>query len=165
LVIFFVLSVGENTFPNAVSFISGYSLEDLQKICYCSRQTPQDDCPYIWKRFGAALYFTAFLEDSPAMATFNFLKTGFLTQPVDFYIRPFMQSMYDEKHFPGTVILNFVPNHTNDFGFPSITFDGYYSVKNVTGIFSCLFSISLVENETKSDRNPVIFLSNTMEIL
>ena len=38
-------------------------------------------------------------------------------------------------------------------------------VKNVTGIFSCLFDGSLVwfENETKSDGNPIIFLANAME--
>ena len=37
-------------------------------------------------------------------------------------------------------------------------------VKNVTGIFSCLFKGSLVENNTKSDGNPIIFVANAMEI-
>ena len=37
-------------------------------------------------------------------------------------------------------------------------------VKNVTGIFSCRFEGSLVENETKSDGNVIIFLANVMEI-
>ena len=37
-------------------------------------------------------------------------------------------------------------------------------VKHVTGIFSCLFDGSGVENETKSDGNPIIFLVNAMEI-
>ena len=32
-------------------------------------------------------------------------------------------------------------------------------VKNVTRVFSCLFDGSLVENDTKSDGNPIIFLA------
>ena len=42
----------------------------------------------------------------------------------------------------------------------------FYPVKNVTRIFSCLSDGSLVwfENDTKSDRNPIIFLANPMEI-
>ena len=41
-----------------------------------------------------------------------------------------------------------------------------FPVKNVTGIFSCLFDGSLIENETqwKSNGNPIIFLANAMEI-
>ena len=40
-----------------------------------------------------------------------------------------------------------------------------YPVKNVIRISSCLFDGSLVENEIKSDENPIIFLANAMEIL
>ena len=39
-----------------------------------------------------------------------------------------------------------------------------YPVKNVTGIFSCLFDGSLVENDTKSDGKSIIFLGNAMKI-
>jgi len=34
----------------------------------------------------------------------------------------------------------------------------------MTLIFSCPFDDSLVENETKSDENPIIFLANAMEM-
>ena len=37
-------------------------------------------------------------------------------------------------------------------------------VKNVIWILSCVFDGSLVENETKYDGNPIIFLANAMEI-
>jgi len=37
-------------------------------------------------------------------------------------------------------------------------------VKTVTRIFSCLFEGSLVENDIKSDGNPIIFLMNDREI-
>ena len=39
-----------------------------------------------------------------------------------------------------------------------------YPVKNVTPLFSCLFDGSLVEIDTKSDGNLIIFLGNAMEI-
>ena len=50
-------------------------------------------------------------------------------------------------------------------GFES-TDDIFYTnpVKYVTGILPCPFDRSLVENETKSDGNPIIFLANAMEI-
>ena len=93
------VSVGENTFPNAVPFTSGYSEEDLKKVCYFTPETPQDACPYIWKRFSSANYLTALLEDFPHLSIFNYQKTGFMQQPVDFYLRPLMQFMYDDKIF------------------------------------------------------------------
>ena len=34
----------------------------------------------------------------------------------------------------------------------------------MTGIFSCPFDVGLVENETKADGNPIIFLGNAMEL-
>ena len=38
-------------------------------------------------------------------------------------------------------------------------------VKNVTlYISSCLFAFSLIENETKSDGNPIIFFANALEL-
>ena len=37
-------------------------------------------------------------------------------------------------------------------------------MKNVTGIFACLFDGSLGQNDIKSDGNPIIFLENAMEI-
>ena len=40
----------------------------------------------------------------------------------------------------------------------------HFPVENVMGIFSCLFDGSLVENETKSYGNPIIFLANAEKI-
>ena len=39
-----------------------------------------------------------------------------------------------------------------------------HPVKNVTRIFSCLFDGNLIEDETKSDENHVIFLKSAMEV-
>ena len=91
-------AVGENTFPNAVVFLSGYSETDLQQVCY-SRDSPQDSCPYIWKRFDSSKYLTAHLEDEPSLNIFNYEKFGFLRQQVDFYLRPFMLDVYPVSFF------------------------------------------------------------------
>jgi hypothetical protein len=102
--------VGENTFPNAVPFMSGYSESDIRQICFLTKETPQDDCPYIWKRFSTANYLTAYAEDSPRLGAFNYLKTGFVKQPVDFYLRPFFLPIYEAKKYlqPGTVRTNLI---------------------------------------------------------
>lgn len=93
-----LLLVGENTFPNWARLAAGYSEDELKRICYFTRDTPQDDCPYIWKRFDQANYLTAHSEDSPTFAIFNFMKAGFREQPTDFYLRPLFQAAHDFGH-------------------------------------------------------------------
>jgi hypothetical protein len=85
----FIILVGTNTFPNFVPILNGYSEEDFIKICYPTRWTKLDDCPFIWKRFDEANYLTGLTEDAPWLAIFDYAKTGFVKQPVDFYSRPF----------------------------------------------------------------------------
>ncbi|CAL8110909.1 unnamed protein product [Orchesella dallaii] len=82
--------VGENTFPNTAAFISGYSEAELVPICYNTNADPQDDCPYLWKAFDSVGYLTVAAEDTPYVGGFNYLKTGFLRKPSDFYLRPLM---------------------------------------------------------------------------
>ena len=97
--------MGENTFPNAVPSLSGFSEMDFKKICLPSFDDPQDSCPYIWKLFSESNYLTAYIEDSPRLCGFNYLKTGFVQQPTDFYLRPFMLPIYQDKNYiiPGNV--------------------------------------------------------------
>ncbi|XP_021950524.1 uncharacterized protein LOC110847822 [Folsomia candida] len=92
--------VGENTFPNFVALSAGYSEDDLIKVCYFSKLTPQDKCPYISKRFDSANYITAHSEDAPTFAIYNYLKTGFVQQPVDFNNRPIMLAAQDYAYPP-----------------------------------------------------------------
>ncbi len=75
--------------------MSGYNEKELEEICYFSPKTPQDDCPYIWKRFDSSQYLTALAEDEPFFTGFNYMKTGFVDQPVDFYLRPFFYSAFE----------------------------------------------------------------------
>jgi len=68
--------------------MTGYSEEALKDICYSKRYIKQDNCPFVWKRFELANYLTGHVEDNPSLAIFNYAKTGFVKQPVDFYSRP-----------------------------------------------------------------------------
>lgn len=77
--------------------MTSYSEEELKNICYENRWVPQDSCPYIWKEFSTRNYLTAHLEDSPKLAIFNYMKTGFIKKPVDMYLRPWMLAAYKEK--------------------------------------------------------------------
>jgi hypothetical protein len=121
--------VGENTIPNAMSFMSGYSFRDLQQTCFFSDDTPQDGCPHIWKRFHQANYVTSIVEDAPLLAIFHYLKTGFgmsnfkglqaeegtllmygffslVQRPVDFFFRPFMLGVH--THTPTAVSIHWI---------------------------------------------------------
>jgi len=94
--------VGENTHPNTIAFLTGYLQSDLMDTCLKTPETPQDICPYIWKRFDEANYFTATVEDAPGLVGFNYHKKGFVTRPTDFYFRPFMLAVH--KSLPRMVI-------------------------------------------------------------
>ncbi|ODM97355.1 hypothetical protein Ocin01_09323, partial [Orchesella cincta] len=85
-----IILVGENTFPNTVAFLTGMDTKEMQPLCFLSDEDPQDDCPYVWKDFANAGYLTATVEDVPYATGFNYLKTGFLRKPCDFYLRPFL---------------------------------------------------------------------------
>jgi len=106
--------VGENTFPNFIPIMTGYSTEDIEDICYSTSKpyVKQDDCPLVWKRFETANYLTGHVEDSPVYAIFHFQKTGFVKQPVDFYSRPLFLAASEFDGFLNleSVIIN---NHTN----------------------------------------------------
>jgi hypothetical protein len=82
-----ITSVGYNTFPNFVPILNGYSEDDLVKICHPTSYTKLGGCPFIWKRIDEAKYLTGLIEDAPWLANFDYAKTGFVKQPVDFYSR------------------------------------------------------------------------------
>lgn len=69
---------------------------DQYHSCWPNKSVKLDDCPYIWKNFSQLNYITAFLEDSPGIAIFNFAKLGFVLPPADYYMRPLAVAMH--KH-------------------------------------------------------------------
>ncbi|KAK3912174.1 Holo-[acyl-carrier-protein] synthase [Frankliniella fusca] len=88
--------VEDNTFPNLVAVLAGLSVPELRSRCWPSAYTPFDDCPFLWKRFEALGYRTAYAEDEPWMGIFNYIKTGFLRQPVHYYMRPYARLLLKE---------------------------------------------------------------------
>lgn len=82
--------VQDNTFPNLVPVLSGLSVEEIRKLCWFKDSEFFDECPWIWKNFSSQNYVTAFGEDSCNIGLFNYLKNGFLYQPTDYYIRPYV---------------------------------------------------------------------------
>lgn len=82
--------VGDNTYPNLVPVLSGFSTKELESIYMSNnRKKTYDGCPFIWKNFSDSGYRTIFGEDACSMTTFNYLKSGFRDPPTDYYLRPY----------------------------------------------------------------------------
>jgi hypothetical protein len=90
--------VGENTFPNLVSLLTG-------KVCYSKELPPNsevlDPYPFIWKNFSNHGYATLFAEDLPEMGTFSYWK-GFKEQLCLHYMRHFYLAI-DKLGLPNTI--------------------------------------------------------------
>lgn len=69
--------VADNTYPNIVPVLSGYSVTEFEKLCWTNHERPFDKCPFIWNKFSAKGYRTFFAEDACWMSIFNYLKPGF----------------------------------------------------------------------------------------
>lgn len=82
--------VGYNTLPNLVPMLTGLKDREMHKLCNPSYKSTFDNCPFIWKRYKQAGYYTAYVEDCTNYATFNYLKRGFAGTPTDYYTRTFL---------------------------------------------------------------------------
>uniref|UniRef100_A0A0K0DVL8 Sulfatase N-terminal domain-containing protein n=2 Tax=Strongyloides stercoralis TaxID=6248 RepID=A0A0K0DVL8_STRER len=89
--------VGDNSFPNAVAFLSGkrtmtsgYKDEiniDIKKDFF-------DSLPLIWNDFSKKNYTTLYAEDYTDYNLFTYLAKGFKNQPTTYYFRPLWLSIY-----------------------------------------------------------------------
>lgn len=82
--------IADNTFPNLMAVLSGENYSELYRKCTINGSRVMDICPIIWKEYKEKGYVTAYAEDVPSIGTFNYLQTGFVEQPTDYYMRPFM---------------------------------------------------------------------------
>ncbi|EYB91470.1 hypothetical protein Y032_0205g1912 [Ancylostoma ceylanicum] len=73
--------IGDNSFPNAVAFLSGkhHQTEFGDVMGYF------DEHPLIWKDFEKAGYTTYYAEDYPKFNLFSYLAGGFRRKPVHHY--------------------------------------------------------------------------------
>ncbi|XP_060063324.1 uncharacterized protein LOC132543825 [Ylistrum balloti] len=79
---------GLNTFRNILLMLLGITEEELN-----GTKGFFDDYPFIWKDFMKAGYVTFMGEDNANNAIFYYLKKGFHSAPVDYYLRPFVMGL------------------------------------------------------------------------
>jgi len=82
--------VEDNTFPNLIPVLSGFSVEELRNRCWPRDDSFFDDCHFVWDDYKTNKFDTIYLEDTPYISLFNYLKSGFKNQPTDHYFRPIM---------------------------------------------------------------------------
>ena len=72
-------------------------------------------------------------------------------------------SFHVATRFGGSLVQIHTEVHDYSMSFIQVLFV-FHAQQNVTRIFSSLFDGVLVENETESDGNPIIFLANAVKI-
>lgn len=75
--------VGDNTFPNLIPVLTGYSEEELSQQCW-KNEGHFDNCSFIWNDYKDKGFITSFGEDSAWMGIFNYVRKGFMKQPTDY---------------------------------------------------------------------------------
>ena len=83
--------VADNTLVNMIPMLTGSFLHELNITDENKR-----DMPLMWKSFKRSGYRTLLAEDHPNIATFNYIG-GFEQIPTDYYLRPFMLAINEEK--------------------------------------------------------------------
>ncbi|EDV91073.1 uncharacterized protein LOC6568487 [Drosophila grimshawi] len=88
--------VADNTFPNLMAILSGYTPDTEATVCDTNLHGCFDRFPFIWKDLHKAGYLTAYAEDYWSLNTFNYIKPGFLNPPTDYYYRPMIRAFAQE---------------------------------------------------------------------
>ncbi|WKY14085.1 hypothetical protein Q1695_004707 [Nippostrongylus brasiliensis] len=82
--------VGDQSFPNAVAFLTGRE----HTADFGDTSGFFDDHPLIWKSFAQKGFVTSYAEDYPEFNLFSYLARGFRRKPVHHYLRPFWLNVY-----------------------------------------------------------------------
>ncbi|CAL4105083.1 unnamed protein product, partial [Meganyctiphanes norvegica] len=99
--------ISDNTFPNLIPLLTGLNEKEFMATFVNSSRWfdgPYDNGPFIWKKFSEKGYMTSFGEDAPHLGTFSYTRKGFIMQPTDEYLRPFMVAT---EKFTGNWWLNY----------------------------------------------------------
>ena len=90
--------VADNTLVNILPMTTGSFMHELDvKRGIQSGKLIFDDVPFMWKEFKNMGYTTLLAEDCPLVSMFNYFKEGFNQVPTDYYIRPFMLAINEER--------------------------------------------------------------------
>ncbi|XP_017059452.2 uncharacterized protein LOC108100191 [Drosophila ficusphila] len=87
--------VGDNTLPNLLAVLTGDASTGPRNGCSLRDRGCLDKFNFIWKRYKEEGYTTAYAEDCELYSTFNYIIPGFVHQPVDYYLRPFLYAAED----------------------------------------------------------------------
>lgn len=79
-----------------MAILTGLNNTQAYHVCDPKKVGKLDECPFIWRQLRDIGYATAYAEDEASISSFNYHKYGFLTPPVDHYLRPF--ALAAEKH-------------------------------------------------------------------
>jgi hypothetical protein len=89
-IIYTLFQIDDNTYPNLMAILTGFNNTLAYDICNPKKVGQLEKCPFLWKYFHDNGYVTAYAEDEASINTFNYNKVGFLSQPTDYYMRPFV---------------------------------------------------------------------------
>lgn len=84
--------IGDNTFPNLMAILTGKNESHAYDVCNPKSIGNLDKCNFIWKNYSDFGYITGYAEDTASISTFNYVKQGFLEEPVDYYYRSYMMA-------------------------------------------------------------------------
>ena len=90
--------VADNTLVNILPILTGSFIHELNvKRGKQSGKLIFDDVPFMWKELRNMGYASLLAEDCPTVSMFNYFKEGFHQVPSDYYIRPFMLAIDEER--------------------------------------------------------------------
>ncbi|CAD5232252.1 unnamed protein product [Bursaphelenchus xylophilus] len=122
--------VADNSFPNAVAFLTGKDIR-IDELPGPQSGGHFDDWNFIWKDFKKSSHVTYYAEDYPDYNLFNYLSKGFTTPPVDHYFRPFWRQVYDSMVYRRSTYLcyNTEPMHRVQLRYLKEFLQGYSGKK------------------------------------
>jgi hypothetical protein len=114
--------IDDNTFVNIVPLSLGKLVSEL----FWNQTQTFDKFDFIWKEFSQKGYRTLLAEDASGGSTFDYLKKGFDTPPVDHFYRPFCIAMEKENkrwlndvcfqnRFEASIMLNYTYDFFNAY--------------------------------------------------
>lgn len=81
-----------------MAILTGYNSSLAYNFCEPRTPGKLEQCPFVWSDFRKNGYVTAYGEDEASISTFNYHKTGFIKEPTDYYMRPYMLAAEKNLH-------------------------------------------------------------------
>lgn len=88
--------IADNTFPNLMAILTGLEGDSAYGVCNPTKLYQLENCSFIWTKYRDNGYVTGYGEDAAEISTFNYHKLGFVHEPTDYYLRPYMTAAEKE---------------------------------------------------------------------